>query len=330
MKDICLYRYHKSSGSKSTHNEFMVADYVNGLVDKIDFKSMLKKHSNLFPGSKAYNRPDISYRYMNTIRSKIVNYKNPDKDAECHCSEYPQEYVDTNHNHIMTGDLNIITNEELRSLISKGLNYRENQRPDKLKTLQAYQGSIDEYIEKMSNRLSLYKTVFTPWKTELLKNIKLKLDKMHLYNYNNVLSKIENRDFLSKLQDHFVFTPVDKAGNNVSVICKKFYYEILNNEVNNSGNFEYLNVNQQNLVDKVNTYVRDNKLNRFLKVNNKLITSYHSYTGLPKCTKCLLISDISHQVEIQFYHHCRKKLVYVYKRYSSVIKLILSFFIIVP
>ena len=169
---------------------------------------------------------------MNTIRSKIVNYKNPDKDAECHCSEYPQEYVDTNHNHIMTGDLNIITNEELRSLISKGLNYRENQRPDKLKTLQAYQGSIDEYIEKMSNRLSLHKTVFTPWKTELLKNIKLKLDKMHLYNYNNVLSKSENRNFLSKLQDHFVFSPVDKAGNNVSIICKKFYYEILNNEVN--------------------------------------------------------------------------------------------------
>ena len=275
IKDICLYRYHNSSMQKDT-DQFMVVDYVNGLVDKIDFKSMLNKHSRLFPGSPAYNMPGISYRYMNSIRSQIVNYKNPDKDVECHCSEYPQEYVDANHHHIMTGDLNIIDNQELRLLISKGLNFRENQKPDKMKTLQAYQGAIDKYIDKMNSHLSLPKTAFTPWKIELLKSIEGKLDKMHLYNYNNVLSKKANRDFLLKLQEDFVFTPVDKAANNVSIVCKRFYYDVLSEEVNNSGNFEYLNTNKEDLIDKVNTYINGNKLNRFIKVNNKLPFLYWS------------------------------------------------------
>ena len=111
----------------------MVVNYVNGLVDKISFKTLLKKHSTLFPGANVYSTPNISYRYTKTIRSKIVNYKNPDKNARCHCSEYPQEYIDAHH--IITGNLNIIDNKELRDLISKGLNFRENQRPDKSKSV---------------------------------------------------------------------------------------------------------------------------------------------------------------------------------------------------
>ena len=44
----------------------------------------------------------------------------------------------------------------------------------------------------------------------------------------------------------------------------------MHNEVNNSGNFECLNNTEQDLVDQVNTYIKQNKLEDFLTANNKL------------------------------------------------------------
>ena len=270
LKDICMYRYYCKNQSKNTNKEFLILEYVNGLVDKFNFKSVLRKHKDLFPGSSAFDTPDVSFRYTKTIRSKIVNYKNPDNDAVCHCEEYPQGYVDEHHHHIMTGDLNIISNSNLRDLIGKGLNFREAQRPDKTKALHSYQGAIDEYIDRMSTRLSVPKKAFTPWKTALLKNVENKLNGLQSYSFNNILGKQENREYVCKLQEHFVFTPVDKAGNNVSIVCKKFYYDTLYNEIANSGNFELLDVNEQFLIDKVKKHLSDSKIDKFVSVKDKL------------------------------------------------------------
>ena len=162
FKDICMYRFYSKQQSKNTNSEFFILEYVNGLVDKFNFKSVLRKHKEKFPGASAFDHPNISYRYTKTIRSQVVNYKNPDKDAVCHCEEYSHTYVDEHHHHVMTGDLNLIENANVRDLIAKGLNFRETQRPDKTKALQSYQGAIDEYIGRMSMRLSIQKHVFTP------------------------------------------------------------------------------------------------------------------------------------------------------------------------
>ena len=121
----------------------------------------------------------------------------------------------------------------------------------------------------MSGRLSLSKIAFTPWK-KLLRSVKSRIDILKPYSYNNVLNKREIREYVCKLQEHFVFTPVDKATNNVSIVCKKFYYDVLINEVRNSGNFEFLDVDEQVLINKVSKYITDNRLNNFISSNDKL------------------------------------------------------------
>ena len=122
----------------------------------------------------------------------------------------------------------------------------------------------------MSVQLSVQKNRFTPWKSALLKNVEDKLNGLQPYSFNNILGKRENREYVCKLQEHFVFTPVDKAGNNVSLVCKKFYYDTLHNEIENSGNFESLDVNEQFLIDKVKKHISDSKLDKFISVKEKL------------------------------------------------------------
>ena len=46
--------------------------------------------------------------------------------------------------------------------------------------------------------------------------------------------------YLTKLRNHFVLVPVDKAPKNVGIICKSFYLQVLNNEIMKSGVFAKL------------------------------------------------------------------------------------------
>ena len=83
--------------------------------------------------------PVVTMKLKNTIRNKILNYKDTvksliyEKDDDisfisnsyiCECEG--SQFCDTNHKHIVTGDLSIISNNKLRKLFSKGPNYREN------------------------------------------------------------------------------------------------------------------------------------------------------------------------------------------------------------
>ena len=81
--------------------------------------------------------PMVVYSLSQPIRSRILNYKkfvselNLDRFLEdeniiqCHCSKYPSEFVNDDRGHILTGNLQIIKNNKLRELISKGPKYRE-------------------------------------------------------------------------------------------------------------------------------------------------------------------------------------------------------------
>ena len=64
---------------------------------------------------------------------------------------------------------------------------------------------------------------------------------------------------LSKLQEHFVFVPVDEAAKNVSLVCKKFYLETMTNEIEDSTTFEMVSNNTDDfLQDLVARYGKKN------------------------------------------------------------------------
>ena len=44
-------------------------------------------------------------------------------------------------------------------------------------------------------------------------------------------------DYLSYLHDNFVLVPVDKASNNVIVVCKKYYLDVVIKELNSTSTY---------------------------------------------------------------------------------------------
>ena len=83
--------------------------------------------------------------------------------------------------------------------------------------------------------------------------IQTKLEKCKVYNYNKVLTKPDVKEALRKLKNDFVLAPVDKAGNNIAIVCKKYYMDVVSKEIEESETFSPVNNSQaevlQNLKD---------------------------------------------------------------------------------
>ena len=192
--------------------------------------------------------PSIVYSLGKTVRSKIFNYKQTVtaidcKDLEtygtgihqCDCQNN-QEFVDEHHGHVLTGNLQLIKNSKLRKLLKKGPNFREPRSINFNKCKTEISVGLDKYIMTMQERFKKVKTEdFKKWKELILLKISKKIssltNKIKTRKTNPILKQIEVIQYLETLQNKYVIVPIDKAANNVAVICKKYYVEVILKEI---------------------------------------------------------------------------------------------------
>ena len=190
----------------------------------------------------------VVYRLNPSIRSKLFNYKETvdsinadDRETfgtgieRCKCSD--STFCDPTHGHIITGDLRIIPNQKLRKLIAKGPNFREGKTINWVKCREEIVCGIDDFIARKQtagNRRDL-----NEWKDTILRKVDQKIDglreTMTLNRKAQVLGQANVIEALETLHKNFVLVPIDKASNNVAVVCKKFYVELILRETGKIG-----------------------------------------------------------------------------------------------
>ncbi len=197
---------------------------------------------------KEEEAPTVTMILDSPIRSKILNYRETvsslnvvvDEDVSfvqnlpsCDCKN--SEFCDPHHKHIVTGDLRIITNPKLRKLFSKGPNYREPKTLNYRKCKQSIESSITSCIDNLAIKYKLPVQNFFSWKTKILELVDRRIEVLKSRNTPSVTKPIlqdeEVQSALSELHKKFVIVPIDKATNNVAIICKRFYIQKLLNEV---------------------------------------------------------------------------------------------------
>ena len=142
----------------------------------------------------------------------------------CNCHLY-SEFIDNNVGHVITGDVNIVKNKKLRNLFKKGYNYIESTFRNKAEIIKSLKIDVSNYICKISNKFSINVRLFDEWKDALFRKVSSIVNSLKLSNRRSVtIIKSESND-LNKLKEHFIMTGVDKAKNNISFICKKYYFK---------------------------------------------------------------------------------------------------------
>ena len=265
IKDLCLYRIKLTlPPTKPNKTAFLTIKYVNKLIDQIPFTKLLKSNSikDFFPvKNSCFVEPGISFSRDGSIGAKVLNYRQTIADMdyatfECNCHSYPDRLVNEHHKHIVTGDLSIVRNLELRSILSKGLNFHDQKPPDREQVFNAVKSGLDKYIHEVSSKVKYHISQFTAWKAELLKLVRVFLNKSKSYSYNNVLSKPSVKEALKELHDDFVFVPIDKAANNVAIVCKSFYISIMTKEVESSSTFSKCNGSPNTILRNISQSVQ--------------------------------------------------------------------------
>ena len=222
--------------------------FVNKGLDFIKIRSIIKSDevTSLLPSciSDEDKIPSVLHKLEPTIRNKIFNYRqtveaidfsNLDtfRDMECNCSDSP--FLNDHHGHVVTGDLRIIKNKLLKELLSKGPNFREPKPLDFETCLSAIRSGVEKCAEDMAAAMKMDPDAFLPWANMIFLKVNSTIlsvtPKIRNSSPKCVLKQNAVKNYLSDLHTKYVIVPIDKAANNVSIICKKFYVEKLLDEV---------------------------------------------------------------------------------------------------
>lgn len=210
---------------------FLKINFLNKGVDFINLPSILndKNVRSLIPTYfKNQETPMICYKYNNPIRNLIFNYNSVVSDPDilntlpdtCNCSS--SKFCYKPFGHIVTGNLDVISNVNLRRVISKGPKYRLPQDINFEKCFTNIEDSLNEFSNKWCKRENTTLDALGAWKTRILKTTR---ERILFYKNNPSLLPPKARYTAKNLKtdildvhDKFVLVPADKASNNAVVI----------------------------------------------------------------------------------------------------------------
>ena len=256
---------------KETDDILWQVDFAHKIVDGLNIKALYNRRDlkDKLPAEvRRKGGLRIVYKYGRSIGSKILNYNQVLKDMqdmsyeeiealECNCAE--SELVNQHHGHIMTGDLQIIKDNDLRELCARGTKFREVPFLDCQKIKNNIRTNVDSLISKMVSKYKISRGSLKVWKADFLKLLDGKIDFRARSNIHKrpVLSNINSKRELDRLRESFVITVVDKAAGNFAFTCRKFYLLRLARELGinnvNPGNdtYEYQNSSEQEICDRL-------------------------------------------------------------------------------
>ena len=224
-------------------DSYLVIEFSHKFIDLLNIPQILhnKELINAFPSKETY--PRVSFKYCNTLGSISFNYSKFCKSLSAvDINEYPwycdnSNFKDNNHNHVITGNLEILEDPELIHIFKYGSKFRLTPRFNVDKIKNEIKNSINEYVGRLSYKLHVHIGYFSEWKTLAFDLISNKIEQtVNIYPCTVNMTAFKNK--LKIIQDRYVIVPVDKAGSNFGFICKKYYAEVLQTEIVNSDTFE--------------------------------------------------------------------------------------------
>ncbi len=242
--------YKKPPDKKQAPKHILPIYFDNKGLEHIKLSSILHEDDvvNKLPSMLQHQEsPSVVYSLSNTIHSKLFNYKEAvnsidTNDTETHgtgittCDCQYSEFVNEHHGHVVTGDLRIIQNQKLRKLISKGPNYREPRTINWKRCRDNIAEGLAECASRMTSSCKgLRVEDMLPWQNIVLERVEAKITslkrKIKPHKTNPVLKQPDVIQYLEELHLKYVLVPIDKAANNVAIICKKHYIDVILKEV---------------------------------------------------------------------------------------------------
>lgn len=238
--DLSRHYFNRDPPEKTLfkRDEHIVFKYTNRYFEDLNMAKLCNSPDilNSYPVRSVNFTPAFSY--TKPIRNRVLNYIEESRSTDpppvtCNCSS--SEFMDPTLGHVVTGNLAVIKNSKLRNLLNKGLTYRECHQWKKDDVLSSIEKDLDTHIAKQSEKKKTPVQCFQLWKSDLLAKVRNKLVHIKIRRFKKpVLSDKDTLAELKKLQKTFIIVPTDKASNNVSIVCRKYYHDCMIKELSSN------------------------------------------------------------------------------------------------
>ena len=209
--------------------------------------------------------PIIGYRYNRSISGLVFNYKQAldplvvnstdITNINCNCNSSP--YKDNYHNHVVTGNLDIIENQALKNIMKKGPKYRLPKKINWVKNKENLIYFLETYSErwikkekKLSEDINLNSSCLSAWKKEIIRLIDKRIEagQQKLNGFKSLYIEGSLKKELIRLHELYVITPADKAHNNMIFTCKPFYIKKVQDELSGANTYQLTNKSFENIM----------------------------------------------------------------------------------
>ena len=234
-----------NSKKNKTTRLILILPFLNKITEKLNVSSILssKVLKNKIPPTLQYqDTPMVSFKYGKTIGQTIFNYNEvlsnlceDDFNCECDCSTNSlySNFVYKHHGHVHTGNIEIVKNSKLQSLMKRGAQFRESMPYTLHKHYQMLSKHVEQFVTKWARKEKCDPSLLKDWlgtfKLFILRKLK------HIIGQQDCASPVlkdpEVVEYLKLLHNRFVIVPVDKASKNFAFICKAFYIKVLMQEL---------------------------------------------------------------------------------------------------
>ena len=207
----------------------VIAQYVNHGLGTVLFDNLFH-HRELITHLPDVREIGVRIAYKREIpfgrticnHTTVLKALTMDKVAEhirrpCDCADSP--YIYTAHGHVITGDLSIVRDSRLRTLMGYGSKYRIPVEVDLDKVAEQTHSILAQFIKKYKGA---YRCNLNAYCEQFRRIIDNRINRYHSAT-SNFLAPSKITSIARTLQQNYVIAPADKASNNLVIICKKFY-----------------------------------------------------------------------------------------------------------
>ncbi|MCP4585891.1 GIY-YIG nuclease family protein, partial [Pseudoalteromonas sp.] len=214
-----------------------IMKFSSSVIDDLKINSIFKmsqvKRVNPVPVTSR-RRVEVVFTYERPFSTLVFNYSKELRrisdssmlgnmlNRPCNCQGSAFLYAPFGH--IVTGNLNMVQNNDLRLILAKGSKYR---MPNYSTTniANCFISSLDKLIMKIATRSRILLRHFNDWRQEILKVLYKRIDQYAFTSqHNNGAVSASILAALHRLQRDFIIAPADKSAGNYVFICKKFYF----------------------------------------------------------------------------------------------------------
>lgn len=225
FKDLILDLLHfKLKHLTNTHidNVYFVLTFQQKSFGHLQFAKVFNKFSNIFPVNNIHI--SISFKYNKPFSSVVYNYRqivdsaNDNFECACNNSLYSR-FIDLNHGHVITGDLSIIGNINIRTVLGFGTKFRINKKLSKKYVRLKFIEELDCFVLNFSYNYNTPPQAFAEWRSCIL-NYFDSFCSVYLNSNDFEYNVIDKKDFefLDEFKKYFVISSVDKASTNYAII----------------------------------------------------------------------------------------------------------------